>query len=1309
MLQEVSKGRGTAEDYLAVMRQCQIEGAPGVVAKVFGDMAARGLRPAAPHYTAAIATMQRVDHVEAERLLREMRARGIPPFLVAYNSVLVSKLRACRYEEMPALVEELKREGLTPDLFTYNTLAATYPPRGDVDGLLRMIGDMRAAGFDPDLHTKALLVGALAYARRKDEALRLLGELKSDPGQPNNLPHLMMLKGLEYIKDWACVVEVWDDFRATHGRYLIPTPPMVKAVLNAYAALSRSQAFLSTFDEMREDWDMTATPFQLRGAAFNAAKLKFHERVLALSRELVERRGQMPGWQYLEVARACLALRRMDDLRWFDQNSPYLDPIVKKNNLIKACKGLEHLTRLADAYMTPSLAAPGTGTAASAPAPTPMQASTGGEAQPVGVKGVRRGKDLADHRAGIVGALSIREWEQAWALLDEARAELTAAGRDPSAFELLLQEAMASLVKRGAEDEELAAFLDTARGRGIGREALGEVCSRVMEACGRSDCPAVGRLLRLMKDRGVPASARAYCGALYQAAIKGRVAEAEAIDAAMRADNIPRNIYSYHALLLAAAEAGREREIRRLLEAMEEDGIPPIVVTYNIVLKSYSKTGDWKGALDLMRTMESKGVAPDEITFNTAIFTFLKAPEAASRALELVDEMKRRGIPLTLVTYNFIIEVCDRARLPDKVAALWTELKERGFQPDERTFNTMARTHESANRLADLRACLGEALASGLEASYIRYLLIRGLLRERRDKEAEEEAAQWGAANREDPRSILVRAAADVDRFHDALAYVRSLRADGLKPSQISYSRLLAAYRRAGRLEDLQGMLEEMEASGVTVPPMETLKSYVTTGDWRRGLALIGRMQKSGTALDLNHQNIRLTLLRMAKDAEGCAKVLKEMVAAGVTPNGTSYMHAIMAAVDAGERQRARNLVQQAKNVCGDSPQLASARLYLERKRGKWQQALESVMTAASAGESEGSFNTIMAAFLDNEQWDRCIEAFEHLKKKGVRPHQYIIYAVIVARGHVGDWKGALRGLQELKDYKLTARPGHYQAVLMALARSGRAAEAQKVWDQMVAEKVPIGHVMYHSLIMAYSRSGNIAKAVGVLPLMRGSGLTPDVFTYNTLLNGCGLNKFWKKAVLLLREMEERGLRADQTSCAAVVDACSREWPVALYMHEEFFHRIPDRSVLLNSLRVLLRWMEPPVFDLFAGHVFREAVRGDKLEPVWRGSADGFMVDLHYCTRPMARAALRTVMDDAISGKGEVYFPGSNLIVVTGQGHRTLGSGEPLQLRQEVDAFFGSFDPPVPARSYENNPGRVVVVGDDMREWVKEYRARSGR
>jgi pentatricopeptide repeat protein len=99
----------------------------------------------------------------------------------------------------------------------------------------------------------------------------------------------------------------------------------------------------------------------------------------------------------------------------------------------------------------------------------------------------------------------------------------------------------------------------------------------------------------------------------------------------------------------------------------------PNEITYNSVINACAKGDESQSALDLLDEMRSRGLVPNEITYNSVIDACAKCGES-QRALGLLDEMRSRGLVPNEITYSSVIDACAKGGESRRALDLFDEM-----------------------------------------------------------------------------------------------------------------------------------------------------------------------------------------------------------------------------------------------------------------------------------------------------------------------------------------------------------------------------------------------------------------------------------------------------------------------------------------------------------------------------------------------------------------------------------------------------------------------------------------------------------
>ncbi|KAF0914389.1 hypothetical protein E2562_028259 [Oryza meyeriana var. granulata] len=127
------------------------------------------------HYTALLYGWCRMGKLdEAKHVLARMKAAGIAPDVVVFNTLLAGFVADGRFEDAFELTREMERRGCPPNAVSYTTLMQGLGARGRVDEAMRVFVEMRRKGSAPDTVTYGTLVTAFCKAGRISQGYEFL-------------------------------------------------------------------------------------------------------------------------------------------------------------------------------------------------------------------------------------------------------------------------------------------------------------------------------------------------------------------------------------------------------------------------------------------------------------------------------------------------------------------------------------------------------------------------------------------------------------------------------------------------------------------------------------------------------------------------------------------------------------------------------------------------------------------------------------------------------------------------------------------------------------------------------------------------------------------------------------------------------------------------------------------------------------------------------------------------------------------------------------------------------------------------------
>ncbi|KAG2570131.1 hypothetical protein PVAP13_7KG047045 [Panicum virgatum] len=124
------------------------------------------------------------------------------------------------------------------------------------------------------------------------------------------------------------------------------------------------------------------------------------------------------------------------------------------------------------------------------------------------------------------------------------------------------------------------------------------------------------------------------------------------------------------------------------------------------------------------------------------------------------------------------------------------------------------------------------------------------------------------------------------------------------------------------------------------------------------------------------------------------------------------------------------------------------------------------------------------------------------------------------------NWREALQVFEMLKEQPFYhPKEGTYMKLIVLLGRSGHAAQARQLFDEMLQQGCQPTPELYTTLIGAYCRCGLLDESLQLLTDMKASPLCqPDVYTYSTIIKACVDASRFDLVEAMYKDMAERSI-----------------------------------------------------------------------------------------------------------------------------------------------------------------------------------------
>ncbi|KAJ4784454.1 Pentatricopeptide repeat-containing protein [Rhynchospora pubera] len=206
--------------------------------------------------------------------------------------------------------------------------------------------------------------------------------------------------------------------------------------------------------------------------------------------------------------------------------------------------------------------------------------------------------------------------------------------------------------------------------------------------------------------------------------------------------------------------------------------------------------------------------------FTKLIHTFGKQNDL-HRAEGTLDNMKRRGFPLDLVTLTTLIDMYSKAGDLKHAKEIFDEIKLLGIDYDKRAFGSMVMAYIRADMLEEAESLIKESEAREIYTGTEVYKALLRAYSNKGDSKGAQRVFDSIQFARVVPDSricaLLVNAYCLAGQTTEARCVIENMRKAGLRPCERCITLVIDAYEKDNRLDKALDFLAEMETDGIAI------------------------------------------------------------------------------------------------------------------------------------------------------------------------------------------------------------------------------------------------------------------------------------------------------------------------------------------------------------------------------------------------------------------------------------------------------------------------------------------------------------
>merc|ERR1719230_647451 len=303
----------------------------------------------------------------------------------------------------------------------------------------------------------------------------------------------------------------------------------------------------------------------------------------------------------------------------------------------------------------------------------------------------------------------------------------------------------------------------------------------------------------------------------------------------------------------------------RCWKEMRSRHIRPTSITIGCMVEAVVNNGDTEGAYELIHQMQDDDQCRESL--NAVIYCSVLKGFAREKKLERVwqvyEEMSRKKLEVSIVTFNTVIDACARCGRMEQVAKIEEDMRSNDIKPNVITYSTMIKGYcqmgDIQTGFAILRRMREEGCARPDEIMY----------------------------------NSLLDGCAQNHLVDEGTALLREMQDDGVQPSNYTLSILVKMMSRARKLDGAFAIMEETSKKYHIKPNVHVYTNLILACTSNRSL-----------------QRGMQTLAQMARD--------------GVNPDGRTYTILIRSCLHVGRLDDAAGLLRAALGLPEPIPILAN-------------------------------------------------------------------------------------------------------------------------------------------------------------------------------------------------------------------------------------------------------------------------------------------------------------------------------------------------------------------------------------------------
>jgi len=300
--------------------------------------------------------------------------------------------------------------------------------------------------------------------------------------------------------------------------------------------------------------------------------------------------------------------------------------------------------------------------------------------------------DVVSYNTLVKAHLHSHNFDKAWSLMEEMRC----CGLQPNS--VTYNELVNAIVTRGTPERRAQVWDIIEQMKAAGVKPTQVTCSILLKNLdGRSRESEILKTMDLLGGMGETMD-EVLLSSVVEACV--RIGKPDLLAAQLKqlenSENVAINgSHTFGSLIKAYGHAKDLQGVWRCWKEMRSRHIRPTSITLGCMVEAIVSNGDAEGAYELIQQVQDDEQCRGAL--NSVIYCSVLKGFTREKRIERVwavyEEMKRKGIEVSIVMFNTLVDACARCGHMERIPAIVGEMKEAQIKPNLITYSTMIKGH----------------------------------------------------------------------------------------------------------------------------------------------------------------------------------------------------------------------------------------------------------------------------------------------------------------------------------------------------------------------------------------------------------------------------------------------------------------------------------------------------------------------------------------------------------------------------------------------------------------------------------------